>query len=97
VVLFLFGHFEWGCAALLTAKLIFTAFGLIAIFQMLYFHVPSRHPSSTPELELPTLLQSAAVMGIGLLYEGSAHALTMKILLVLSWPCYMIGIPFTFC
>jgi hypothetical protein len=24
---------------------------------MLYFHVPSRHPSSTPELELPTLLQ----------------------------------------
>uniref|UniRef100_A0A0E0L1D6 Anaphase-promoting complex subunit 1 n=1 Tax=Oryza punctata TaxID=4537 RepID=A0A0E0L1D6_ORYPU len=52
-----------------------------AISKMLYFHVPSRHPSSTPELELPTLLQSAAVMGIGLLYEGSAHALTMKILL----------------
>ncbi|XP_020395119.1 anaphase-promoting complex subunit 1 isoform X3 [Zea mays] len=54
-----------------------------AISKMLYFHVPSRHPSSTPELELPTLLQSAAVMGIGLLYEGSAHALTMKILLVI--------------
>ncbi|WVZ98102.1 hypothetical protein U9M48_043581 [Paspalum notatum var. saurae] len=52
-----------------------------AISKMLYFHVPSRHPSSTLELELPTLLQSAAVMGIGLLYEGSAHALTMKILL----------------
>ncbi|XP_062231175.1 anaphase-promoting complex subunit 1 isoform X2 [Phragmites australis] len=52
-----------------------------SISKMLYFHVPSRHPSSTPELELPTLLQSAAVMGIGLLYEGSAHALTMKILL----------------
>ncbi|KAL6865049.1 hypothetical protein ACP4OV_016200 [Aristida adscensionis] len=52
-----------------------------AISKMLYFHVPSRHPSSTPELELPSLLQSAAVMGIGLLYEGSAHALTMKILL----------------
>ncbi|XP_039838827.1 anaphase-promoting complex subunit 1-like isoform X7 [Panicum virgatum] len=52
-----------------------------AISKMLYFHVPSRHPSSTPELELPTLLQSAAVMGIGLLYESSAHALTMKILL----------------
>uniref|UniRef100_A0A0E0HD67 Uncharacterized protein n=1 Tax=Oryza nivara TaxID=4536 RepID=A0A0E0HD67_ORYNI len=28
-----------------------------AISKMLYFHVPSRHPSSTPELELPTLLQ----------------------------------------
>lgn len=52
-----------------------------AISKMLYFHVPSRHPSSPLELELPTLLQSAAVMGIGLLYEGSAHALTMKILL----------------
>ncbi|CAA6654742.1 unnamed protein product [Spirodela intermedia] len=49
--------------------------------QMLYLHIPSRHPSSFPELELPTLLQSAALLAVGLLYEGSAHPLTMKILL----------------
>ncbi|GMN41281.1 hypothetical protein TIFTF001_010497 [Ficus carica] len=47
----------------------------------LYVHIPARHPSSFPELELPTLLQSAALMSIGLLYEGSAHPQTMQILL----------------
>ncbi|XP_010253785.1 PREDICTED: anaphase-promoting complex subunit 1 [Nelumbo nucifera] len=52
-----------------------------AISKSLYFHIPTRHPSSFPELELPTLLQSAALMSIGLLYEGSAHPLTMQILL----------------
>ncbi|XP_072985105.1 anaphase-promoting complex subunit 1 isoform X1 [Typha latifolia] len=52
-----------------------------AISKILYLHIPSRHPSSFPELELPTLLQSAALMSIGLLYEGSGHPLTMKILL----------------
>ncbi|KAG9443865.1 hypothetical protein H6P81_015205 [Aristolochia fimbriata] len=54
---------------------------LPAVSKMLYLHVPSRHPSSFPELELPTLLQSAALMAIGLLYEGSAHPLSMKTLL----------------
>ncbi|XP_068662507.1 anaphase-promoting complex subunit 1 isoform X2 [Aristolochia californica] len=52
-----------------------------AVSKMLYLHLPSRHPSSFPELELPTLLQSAALMAIGLLYEGSAHPLSMKTLL----------------
>lgn len=47
----------------------------------LYVHVPARHPSSYPELELPTLLQSAALVSVGLLYEGSAHPQTMKHLL----------------
>lgn len=52
-----------------------------AISKILLVHIPSRHPSNFPELELPTVLQSAALMGIGLLYEGSAHPLTTKILL----------------
>ncbi|XP_038980234.1 anaphase-promoting complex subunit 1 isoform X2 [Phoenix dactylifera] len=52
-----------------------------AISKVLYLHIPARYPSSFPELELPTNLQSAALMSIGLLYEGSAHPLTMKILL----------------
>ncbi|XP_078435286.1 E3 ubiquitin ligase [Wolffia australiana] len=51
------------------------------ISKMLYLHIPSRHPSSFPELELPTILQSAALLAVGLLYEGSAHPLNMKILL----------------
>ncbi|XAR71918.1 hypothetical protein NMG60_11018372 [Bertholletia excelsa] len=52
-----------------------------AISKSLYVHIPARHPSSFPELELPTLLQSAALMSVGLLYEGSAHPQTMQILL----------------
>ncbi|XP_057979662.1 anaphase-promoting complex subunit 1 isoform X2 [Malania oleifera] len=52
-----------------------------AISKSLYFHIPARHPSSFPELELPTLLQSAALLSVGLLYEGSAHPQTMQILL----------------
>ncbi|KAF7130437.1 hypothetical protein RHSIM_Rhsim10G0095300 [Rhododendron simsii] len=51
-----------------------------AISKSLYVHIPARHPSSFPELELPTLLQSAALMSVGLLYVGSAHPQTMHIL-----------------
>ncbi|ESW13748.1 hypothetical protein PHAVU_008G222900 [Phaseolus vulgaris] len=52
-----------------------------AISKTLYFHIPVRHPSSYPELEVPTLLQSAALMSLGILYEGSAHPQTMHVLL----------------
>ncbi|KAJ7959635.1 anaphase-promoting complex subunit 1 [Quillaja saponaria] len=52
-----------------------------AISKSLFVHIPARHPSSYPELELPTLLQSTALMSVGLLYEGSAHPQTMRILL----------------
>ncbi|KAL2526600.1 Anaphase-promoting complex subunit 1 [Abeliophyllum distichum] len=52
-----------------------------AISKSLYVHLPARHPSSFPELELPTLIQSAALLSVGLLYEGSAHPQTMQILL----------------
>ncbi|CAN6469882.1 unnamed protein product [Victoria cruziana] len=52
-----------------------------AISKMLYVHVPSRHPASFPELELPTAVQSAALLAIGLLYEESSHPLAMDILL----------------
>lgn len=50
------------------------------ISKSLYVHIPARHPSSV-ELEVPTILQSAALMSVGLLYEGSAHPQTMQILL----------------
>lgn len=51
------------------------------ISKMLYLHIPARHPPSFPELELPPLVQSAALMAVGLLYQGSAHRLTTEILL----------------
>jgi anaphase-promoting complex subunit 1 len=51
------------------------------ISKMLYLHIPARHPPSYPELELPTLVQSAALLAVGLLYQGSAHRLTTEILL----------------
>ncbi|KAJ8438725.1 hypothetical protein Cgig2_013771 [Carnegiea gigantea] len=44
-------------------------------------HLPGYHPSSFPELEVPTLLQSAALMSLGLLFEGSTHPQTMQFLL----------------
>ncbi|TKY56880.1 Anaphase-promoting complex subunit 1 [Spatholobus suberectus] len=52
-----------------------------AISKTLYVHIPVRHPSSYPELEVPTLLQSAALMSVGILYESSAHPQTMQVLL----------------
>ncbi|XP_022745935.1 anaphase-promoting complex subunit 1-like isoform X2 [Durio zibethinus] len=52
-----------------------------AISKCLYVHIPAQHPSSFPELELPTLLQTAALMSVGLLFEGSAHPQTMQTLL----------------
>ncbi|XP_073016150.1 anaphase-promoting complex subunit 1 isoform X1 [Primulina eburnea] len=52
-----------------------------SISKSLYVHLPARHPSSFPELELPTLIQSAALVSVGLLYEGSSHPQTMQILL----------------
>ncbi|KAM1253481.1 hypothetical protein ACFX2J_041359 [Malus domestica] len=52
-----------------------------AISKVLYFHIPARLPVAS-EVELPTLLQSAGLMSVGLLYEGSAHPQTMQILLL---------------
>ena len=41
--------------------------------KMLFLHIPSRHPTSYPELELSPLVQAAALLGVGLLYQGSCH------------------------
>ncbi|KAK9683476.1 hypothetical protein RND81_10G143700 [Saponaria officinalis] len=51
------------------------------VFKSFYVHLPARHPSSFPELEVPTLLQSAALMSVGLIFEGSSHPQTMQMLL----------------
>jgi len=41
--------------------------------KMLFLHVPARHPATYPELELSPLVQAAALLGVGLLYQGSCH------------------------
>lgn len=46
-----------------------------------YLHLPAHHPPSFPELEVPTLLQSAALVSLGLLHEGSTNPQTMQFLL----------------
>jgi hypothetical protein len=44
-----------------------------AAAKMLFLHVPSRHPAGYPELELSPLVQAAALLGLGLLFQGSCH------------------------
>lgn len=46
-----------------------------SISKMLFLHLPSRFPPLLPELELSSLVQSAALLGVGLLYQGSCHRL----------------------
>ena len=56
-----------------------------ATSKMLFLHIPTQHPSSYPELELSPQVQAAALMGVGLLYEQSAHRLMTEGILVLSF------------
>ena len=48
---------------------------------MLCLHVPALLPPGFAEIELPSLVQTAALLGIGLLYQGSAHRLMTEMLL----------------
>ena len=38
-----------------------------------FLHLPTRHPSSYPELDISPLVQAAALAGVGLLFQGTAH------------------------
>lgn len=51
------------------------------ISKMLFLHMPSRHPCNYPELEISSLVQAAALTGVGLLFQGSAHRLMAEIML----------------
>merc|ERR1719424_355042 len=54
-----------------------------AIAKMLCLHIPALHPPTFTELELevPAVVQTAALLGIGMLYQGSAHRLMTEVLL----------------
>ncbi|KAK9796665.1 hypothetical protein WJX73_002436 [Symbiochloris irregularis] len=49
--------------------------------KMLFLHVPSKHPVTYPELELSPLVQAAALLGVGLVYQGSGHRLTAEVMI----------------
>jgi hypothetical protein len=43
------------------------------VSKMLYMHAPSLSPGAFLELELSPMVQSAALLGLGLLFRGSCH------------------------
>jgi anaphase-promoting complex subunit 1 len=55
--------------------------GDTATSRMLFLHLPARHPASYPELALPSLVQSAALLAVGLLHQGTGNALMAEIAL----------------
>ena len=52
-----------------------------SLSKMLHLHLPSRHPSSFPPLDLPSLVQAASLLSLGLLYQSTQHRLTTEMLL----------------
>jgi len=52
-----------------------------ATARVCFLHLPARHPLSFPELELPALVQSAALLSVGILYESTADRMIVEILL----------------
>ena len=52
-----------------------------ATSRMCFLHVPTRHPLSFPEIELPSLVQSCALLSVGLLYQSTAQRLIVETLL----------------
>lgn len=51
-----------------------------SISKMLFLHLPTRHPAGYPEIEIAPLVQTAALIGLGLLYQGSCQKAIIDIL-----------------
>ena len=52
-----------------------------ATARVCFLHLPARHPLSFPELELPALVQAAALLSVGILHESTADRMMVEILL----------------
>jgi anaphase-promoting complex subunit 1 len=52
-----------------------------SVSKMLCLHIPSLLPPSFTPMDIAAPVQAAAVAGIGLLYQGSAHRLMTEFLL----------------
>ncbi|XP_054840642.1 anaphase-promoting complex subunit 1 [Eublepharis macularius] len=53
----------------------------MSITRLLSIHVPALLPPTSTELDVPHNVQVAAVIGIGLVYQGTAHRHTAEVLL----------------
>ncbi|EGW04951.1 Anaphase-promoting complex subunit 1 [Cricetulus griseus] len=53
----------------------------MSITRLLSIHVPALLPPTSTELDVPHNVQVAAVVGIGLVYQGTAHRHTAEVLL----------------
>jgi hypothetical protein len=53
----------------------------VDIAKLLTIHLPSLHASSSTDLEVPASLQTAALLGVGLLYESTCHRHMTEVLL----------------
>ncbi|KAL4443950.1 hypothetical protein ABPG75_011687 [Micractinium tetrahymenae] len=51
------------------------------ISKTLFLHLPTRHPSSYPELDVSPLVQAAALAGVGLLFQGTSHRVMAEVML----------------
>ena len=74
-------HSPTTCALLLGLAASAAASSHGPISRTLFLHLPSKHPASFPELELPHTVQAAALIGIGILYRGTAHRAMVDALL----------------
>jgi anaphase-promoting complex subunit 1 len=52
-----------------------------SVTKMLSIHIDALLPPTSAEIEVPVNVMSAAVVGIGLVYQGTAHRLMTEVLL----------------
>jgi hypothetical protein len=53
----------------------------VDIAKLLAIHIPSLHASTSTDLEVPASLQTAALIGVGLLYQATCHRHMTEVLL----------------
>ena len=68
-------HDEWNVYDTLYSRIlhciIFRGSMDAALSKMLHLHLPARHPTGYPDLEIAPTVQCASLMGLGMLFEGS--------------------------
>lgn len=72
----------------------------MSVTRLLSIHIPALLPPTSTELDVPHNVQVAAVVGIGLVYQGTAHRHTAEVLLAeigrTSMRCGLIRVYFPF-
>jgi len=53
----------------------------VATTKLLSIHISALLPPTSTELDVPHIVKVAAIMGIGLVYQGTAHRLIAEVLL----------------